>query len=107
MLHDLVPLSQVLILLQNAENEGKFNRLYPVIDPAEDYNSATDEYHHLEEPKIAKDEVELVYAKSNFCIRPNSNENEYVDGFLMVARSVSAMFILSKSCIMSLLNLNT
>ncbi|KAG2179000.1 hypothetical protein INT43_001849, partial [Umbelopsis isabellina] len=77
----------------NAENEGKFNRLYPIIDPVEDSKSATDEYT-LEAPKIAKDEVELVYAKSNFCIRPHSNENEYVDGFLMVARSPFTDYLL-------------
>jgi hypothetical protein len=46
----------------------------------------------LETLKIAKDEVELVYAKSNFCIHPTSNDDEKINGFVTIARNVSVIF---------------
>jgi hypothetical protein len=71
---------------QNSENDNLINRLYPVLDTVDDYSAHGDEYT-LETPKIAKDQVELVYAKSNFYIHPTTNTNDHVNGFIAVARN--------------------
>lgn len=81
---------------QNSENDNLINRLYPVLDTVDDYSAHGDEYT-LETPKIAKDQVELVYAKSNFYIHPTTNTNDHVNGFIAVARNVGAYFLFNSN----------
>ncbi|CAO3676261.1 unnamed protein product [Umbelopsis vinacea] len=77
----------------NTENDTLSNRLYPVLDTVDDYSTHGDEYT-LETPKVTKDQVELVYAKSNFYIHPTANVNDHVNGFIAVARNTFSEHLL-------------
>ncbi|KAG2173987.1 hypothetical protein INT44_000101 [Umbelopsis vinacea] len=75
------------------DNENSINRLYPVIDTAEDEDNTHTDQYTLETPKIAKDQVLLVYAKSNFYIHPTPNTNQHVNGFIAIARNAFSDYL--------------
>ncbi|KAH8555943.1 rab-GTPase-TBC domain-containing protein [Umbelopsis sp. PMI_123] len=77
----------------NTENDNHSNRLYPVIDNVDEEDGAHVDQYTLETPKIGKDQVQLVYAKSNFYIHPTPNTSQHVNGFIAVGRNAFSDYL--------------